>query len=76
MANNEIKLTVTVNYKDFSFRKGWFGRLILTRRHEEHLCADSGGHGHSEFVWRDATVADLKDYYLVQPQKETPCTSP
>ena len=71
MALAEIKLTVTVSHKDFSFRKGWFGRLILTRTVERHSSADFSGHGHSESVTRDATVEDLKDYYLVQPQKET-----
>lgn len=57
MASAEIKLTLTVSHKEFGFRPGWFGRLILTR-------SILG-------KWRDATVADLKDYYLISPPKDT-----
>lgn len=70
MALNEIKLTVTVCHEHFRFRKGWFGRLILTRSYVSHFGPDLSGHGHWETLWRDATVADLKDYYLVQSPKE------
>jgi hypothetical protein len=44
--------------KNYQFRTNWRGLLILQRQVSYHT-----GYGCREYMWRDATTEDLKDYY-------------